>query len=394
MIKQNLYVNAVRKEENMSMVIPNPRTHSDVAVNQHLVPQCYMREWSYNGGRSVWVFDKTQQYNEQVPEASDWSIISRKTDKINAIDNFYDLKAGSLYMPEDALEEIWGVFREFHVYLNGEKLDSLEKMNRNYFQFSAWEIRDSNGLVISQCDKDKIYQYLINSRYTYIETKWARKYENNWRDYIKEIERKVRQLKALGSKDTKECLPTVSITQADIALLMKYLLIYDWRSFEGNGYFNEIIEAIISLIPEINDIEIPETERIHQEDKTVMDEIVHNIRLKYYIDFLKNDSGVIRSYIEEYENNLTVCFNLTDPTYPFITSNIPAFVFNREDGLKEHILVARPTMLISLGRGESEHFVVSNLSKEHVDTYNKGIAKHGSLIIVPTNPFDMSRLFR
>ena len=93
MIKQNLYVNAVRKEENMSMVIPNPRTHSDVAVNQHLVPQCYMREWSYNGGRSVWVFDKTQQYNEQVPEASDWIIISRKADKINAIDNFYYLKA-------------------------------------------------------------------------------------------------------------------------------------------------------------------------------------------------------------------------------------------------------------------------------------------------------------
>ncbi|CAK7035561.1 MAG: hypothetical protein BACD_00095 [Bacteroides rodentium] len=28
-----------------------------------------------------------------------------------------------------------------------------------------------------------------------------------------------------------------------------------------------------------------------------------------------NGTGVIRSYIEEYEKNLTVCFNLKDPTF-------------------------------------------------------------------------------
>ena len=58
----------------MGIVIPEPNIHPDVAINQHLVPQCYMREWSYNNGNSVWVYNKEEHFNEESPEKSNWTI--------------------------------------------------------------------------------------------------------------------------------------------------------------------------------------------------------------------------------------------------------------------------------------------------------------------------------
>lgn len=376
----------------MTINIPNPNIHPEVAVNQHLVPRCYMREWSYNGGRSVWTFNKEKQFNKEFPEKSVWKIESRKTKRINAIDNFHDLKAGSLYMPEDALNEIFGFLKSYIIRLNGEQLDTLEKLNQRYSQYSDWEIMNQDGTSISYEYKEKIEKYLMNSRYTYIETEWARKYENNWRGYISDIEQKVRILKDSISVGAKEPREEAEITQADIDLLMKYLIIYDWRSFEGNEYFNEIVECIKHAIPELQNIEVPEKERIHLEDASVMDEIIHNIRLKYFIEFLKYDRGVIRAIAEEYKKNLEICFCLTDSNHPFITSNTPAFVYTREDGMKEHILVARPTMLVSLGKGSCNQFIVSKLSCNQVDKYNQGVAKHGELLILPTNNYNVSML--
>ena len=31
-------------------IIPAPKTHSDVAMNQHLIPRCYMKAWKHNSG--------------------------------------------------------------------------------------------------------------------------------------------------------------------------------------------------------------------------------------------------------------------------------------------------------------------------------------------------------
>lgn len=54
-------------------VIPEPKTHGDVAMNQHLIPRCYMKAWKHNSGRNpkVWVFDKDGGYCESNPENSD-----------------------------------------------------------------------------------------------------------------------------------------------------------------------------------------------------------------------------------------------------------------------------------------------------------------------------------
>lgn len=376
----------------MIINIPSPDIHTEVAINQHLVPQCYMREWSYNGGSSVWVYNKVEQYNKEKPEKSDWNIVSRKTKKINSLNNFHDLKAGSLYMPDDALNDIFGFLQAFNIYLDSKQLKTQEERNQYYYRFSDWKIFDSDGNLVSQENKDKIKEYLSESRYTYIETEWARAYENNWRGYISDIEQKVRTLKNTTPTGLEEPHQGTGISKDDIDMLMKYLIIYDWRSFKGNKNFNDVVEAIKHIIPELQNIEVPKNERIHMEDATIMDEIIHNIKLKHFVEFLKNNSGMLRAFIDEYKKNMTICFGLTDIEHPFITSNTPAFIFTRVDGMNEHILVARPTMLISLGRGESNHFIISNLSAEQVGIYNKGIAAHGELLILPRDDFDVYSL--
>ena len=59
--------------------IPSPKLHPEVAINQHLVPQCYMRQWSYNRNKSVWIFDKNAKLDG---EKTDWRIESKKIEKI------------------------------------------------------------------------------------------------------------------------------------------------------------------------------------------------------------------------------------------------------------------------------------------------------------------------
>ena len=101
----------------MAVQIPVPQLHPEVAVNQHLVPQCYMREWSYNGRNSVWIYDKATHFNSKHPEQSDWSITSTKTDKINSLDYFHDTRAGDFYMPEEGLDELFGFLTPYTIFV-------------------------------------------------------------------------------------------------------------------------------------------------------------------------------------------------------------------------------------------------------------------------------------
>jgi hypothetical protein len=167
---------------------------------------------------------------------------------------------------------------------------------------------------------------------------------------------------------------------------------YNFRSSEGNELFNEVFKDISNILPELDSIKIPEEERIHSEDDTALEEIKHNLLLNQFVEFLKSNKGYMKNFVDRCVRNLEINFCLTDSCYPFITSNTPAFILNRDDGAKEYILVALPTMLISLGRGNSQQFIVSNLSNKEVDVYNRKIAKHGTLLIVPDKDYDISTL--
>ena len=377
----------------MSVQIPDPQLHPEVAKNQHLVPQCYMREWSYNGKDSVWIYDKAALFNPEHPEQSKWSITSKKTDKINSIDYFHDTNAGSFYMPEDALSELFGFLQPFSISLNGTPLDSLEKLNMYYSEFANWKICNPDGSEVTLSDRQKIQSYLDKSRYTYIETQWSRKYENTWRQDITALEQKVRALKIQA---TTGIPATQGITSDDLNAIIEYLIIFDWRSQNGAWVIDDTLDMFVGIIPEeIMNAPVSTSssaDQFHKEDVTFKDQLRHQMLLRYFDSFLRNDSGTLREVIDITSDRLSVCFCLTDPTYPFITSDKPAYLYTRPDGWKEYVFVARPTMLISMGRGNKGEYHICDLSHDEVDTYNKATADQGTMLIVPSNTFPISSL--
>jgi hypothetical protein len=45
--------------------IPIPEKHDDAAVNQHLVPRCYMKEWTHNAAKNkIWLYKKVSGLTE------------------------------------------------------------------------------------------------------------------------------------------------------------------------------------------------------------------------------------------------------------------------------------------------------------------------------------------
>ena len=354
----------------MAVNIPFPVIPQNEFVNQHVVPKCYMSEWSYNGGKSVYIYDKSKHFNKNMPTGSNWVIESKRTEKINAIDYYYDFTANSIYLPPEALTTIFGEFSLYHIYLNGNKLDTLEKLHKSYYNFSKWEIRSPDGCTLTQNEIDQVETYLKDSRYIYIEKAWNKIYENNWRVYIAEIEAKVRKT-SVSNRSNVAC-----ISRSNIDLLIEYIAVYNWRSLQGNQEFNSIFESINNILtPQYPDMN---------------DEIKKNLLLKYYNDFLENDNGMIRNVINIYKNNLHVTFCLTDATYPFITSNSPSYTCAGNMGKEMLVLIARPTMLVVLSKGNICEYSKKYLTRVEVDYYNRNAVAYGDLIIVPNKEFDIS----
>ena len=166
-------------------IIPAPKTHSDVAMNQHLIPRCYMKAWKHNSGNDpkVWLFDKSVGYCESNPENSDWTLRSFSTKEIMAKNGFHDIKAGFPYMPDEALHEIYDDILQFNVVCDGKNLNSPELLNQYFYDFDKWEIKDSSGIELTEDEKRHLKEYFNDSRWIFVETEWAHTYENNWGEF-------------------------------------------------------------------------------------------------------------------------------------------------------------------------------------------------------------------
>lgn len=377
----------------MAVQIPDPQLHPEVAVNQHLVPQCYMREWSYNGRNSVWIYDKATRFNSEHPEQSDWTITSKKTDKINSLDYFHDTKAGDYYMPEEGLNELFGFLLPYTISSNEIPLDTLEKLNENYWNFENWKIYNPDGSEISPSDRQKIQETLEMSRYTFIETQWSRQYENNWRKDIAALEQKLRTSKAQPQTGTPV---NSTITADDLNAVIEYMTIFEWRSRDSAWAFNGVLDTFASIVPEIMNLSIPPADKarqLHTEDATFKDQFRHQLLLKNYDEHLRNNSGSLEKIININKAKFSPCFCLTDSAHPFITSDKPVYIRLRSDNQLEYVFVIRPTLLILFGRGDKTKVLVSNLTPDEVDVYNKATATQGDLLIVPSNKFSISKLF-
>ena len=177
--------------------IPIADKHEDTATNQHLVPQCYMREWAYNPNKSsVWLYQRDSGGEETDVDKINISYGSKQIKKINAIDNYYDIKAGCYFMPQEALDEIFGPTMHLTVTLDGVSLDTEKKRNEKFGLFDEWIVSGVDGNVITEEEKVDLKKYFDEARFVFIEKEWDHQYENNWRTYINDFYNKILQTKS------------------------------------------------------------------------------------------------------------------------------------------------------------------------------------------------------
>lgn len=369
----------------MSEVI-EPKKNNDIATEQHMIPRTYLKKWKHNTGKQdrLWVYDKSLKYNKNNVKDSDWSLKSLLTKEIMFKEGFYDIKAGSPYMPDDAIHYIYDDILQYDISFNGRKLNTAFELNDNYFNLDKWIIRKANGDEFTEKEYASIKKYFKESRWTYLETAWARSYEDGWSRFVTLLENQVRA--AYLQKENTQ------ITNSDLVLLIKYTLIYNWRSIAGNEIFNKIY-ADIPLEDVLREIEIPEDERTYIEDYTAYDQFKHASLLKGFADYLMNDTGKIKTYEMAFIKELMPVFLLTDSNHTFITSDVPSFERVRKDGYKELFFIATPTMAIGYGRGDRGKFIVNELTPDEVKMYNKSVAEYGTQLVIKDPNFDVRDLF-
>ena len=357
----------------MAFIIPEANTHSDVAKDQHLVPRTYMREWSYNSADSIWVFDKGEKEKGIQPQ---------NVDKINYQTGFHDIKAGDIFVPDEALKELFGFLEGYRIELNGEKLTTLEELNRKYYDYAQWKIYDDENNLATKKIKNEIKRVIDQSRYTFIETEWCYQFENGWKNYINRLEEKIRcnafsKPYILNENERKE--------------LMQYILIYDFRNIKGNSWINSIIDDVFP--PEMAETEVPYKERIHKFNKNIGSEFKHETRKKAFYEFLKNRQGKINLMLQNYLKNFGIRVCLTSQQFPFMTCDTPSMMIKRLDNMYEHIFVATPTMLVTTYKTDQHFFARSDFKPKDVRRYNQYIVKNGTSIITLKNDAETVKFF-
>ena len=119
----------------MAFILPEANTFSEVAKNQHLVPRTYMRMWS-NNTDSVWVLDKKQLTK---------GFYSQNVNNINYKTGFHDIKAGDIFVPDEALDVLFGFMRGWTVECDSHSYTSLRDFELNYYNFDKWIIINEHG---------------------------------------------------------------------------------------------------------------------------------------------------------------------------------------------------------------------------------------------------------
>ncbi|MCD8104757.1 MAG: hypothetical protein LUF35_07100 [Lachnospiraceae bacterium] len=268
--------------------------------------------------------------------------MSKQIKKINAISNYYDIKAGCYWAPQEALNEIFGLTMHLKASYEGEVLDTVFKRNNRFGVFDQWEIEDDKGNPLTIDEKNLLKEYFSESRYVFIEKEWDSQYETNWRTYIKDVENKVRQTNAgvncqKNGNQTKSKLITTDL----ISEIIKLLIIFDIRGFLSDPFINqkvdEVFDSLDQCISGFSDMELEPDDRMHPMETTTKEAFRHQYILHNCYDILKGNkmSGTAEVMWKTYKQNLVPNFCLTDTAHPFVTSEHPAFVNELPDGKME-----------------------------------------------------------
>lgn len=315
----------------------------------HLVPQVYMKEWSYSG-KSIYTFDKLEGNKLE----------TKNTENFGGIRQYHSIKAGMPCCSDEDLIEIFKPLKGFKVIHNGEVLKIEQDYNNKYYDIDNWEVFDSSGEKIKDKEFNKIKQHLQNYKIIDIENLWDSKYETKWNFHLDIIKQRVRDFDKEVDSFYK-------------GFLMKWIVSLNWRGFESNENFERVFKILDDAI-NLSTIEIPKQDRVLKKCDNASEEMKHNILLKKFNEFL-NDEGIIYDTAIKYIKNYTIKFLVSECDIPFITSDNPSFSCILE-GNSYCFMPVTPNILINIvvDKQKNDKFMIERI------TNNKQVKKLNKII--------------
>jgi len=293
----------------------------------------------------------------------------KNKDNIAGITDYHSIKAGMVICTKDDADKIFAPLAGYTVEIDGQIVTDTLEMNQKFYDFDTWIIRRSDGSLVS---KKAVKREIEKIKIKDIESNWSTKYENEWNRVVCDLESAI-----FTSK-----LEYITAKHRDY--LMRFFVALDWRSIQSNDEFQKAFRPFADAL--LDEIEIPENERILPCLRTAADEMKHNLLLKYYRKYL-DDDGVIYIHAIESLKHTNFHFLIADgPTY-FITSNNPSFVFIREGGLKQGLMPITPRILMAQGRcsEDVDKYYITHISDEAVNKYNKIIRANANEFVIHPN---------
>lgn len=325
------------------------------AKYHHFIPQTYMSAWANDVGTLQVEFLNNPGIFKQ-----------RNKENIAGITEYHSIKAGMAICTKDDADKIFSMLAEYSVEIDGQIVSDTLEMNRKFYDFADWIIRRKDGSLVS---KKGIKREIEKIKIRDIESNWSKKYENGWNEVVSELE-------SIILTSTSGSMKAIHKDY-----LMRFFVALDWRSILSNDEFQKAFRLFADAL--LNEIEIPEEDRTLPCLKTASDEMKHNLLLKYYSKYLKND-GVIYTHAMESLKHTNFHFLISDgPTF-FDTSDNTSFTFIRPDGLKEGLMPITPRILMVQGKctEDAGKYYITHIADDAVKQYNSVIRTNANEFII------------
>ena len=333
-----------------------------------------MKPWCFSG-KTVFAYDKQSGFWDE-----------RNIENICGIKYYHSIRANSLYVTSDALEKIFGFLSIYNISYNGVNLNTLEAMHHSYQYYDEWEIRYPKGAFVSKKQRNVFKTKIQQAKFNDIEEQWSKKYENGWETLIREIESVLYPI--------KNGLP-FKLTRHAFSELIRYYVMFEWRGFGGNLEFANAFNQIDEIFP-FSSVEIPEEERALSFYTNVLEEMKHNLLVKYF-DLFQDGKGIMQTYKQLLEDSCTAVFLIAPRGYNFISSDNPCFRFKNENDEAVPFFVALPQLAIIFPKKDGEspnEYCINELSLDEIGYYNKQIFTNSKNLILNNYRIDINELIQ
>ncbi len=329
----------------------------------HFLSKTYIRQWGYTKN-DVWVYDKLKN------AATSIDLSGNSNQESFGKDNYYRLKAGSLFMPPKIADRLFSCLNEYLIVYKGEKITTSQDLNLAFPYFNDWMIYTHDNQIVDASKKNELNEKLRDGYDDIIEKKWGKKYENLWPIIVKRI------LQYLILSKTKK---NIQLNENDIDYIFRCLIMYDWRCQSKYSSISQAFDFVKNYTKPLTEISILKNVRYNDYDNTLYDEVKHAQYLEHFYNFL-NGFGKMYGQLNLYNQLFTLVFIISE-SVKFLTCESPVIEINSGYGIML-LFIVHPNLIVSLALKDSKKkFVTKFIDSEEAVLLNKAIYRTGNQII-------------